>query len=82
MKSKKIKLTDIKKLYNHPSSVLFRSLELSTIYQLTKDITFKSPSVDIGCGGGFPCVPLAIFFPEVQFLAVDSIAKKLKVVDA
>lgn len=32
--------------------------------------------------GRFPCVPLAIFFPEVQFLAVDSIAKKLKVVDA
>lgn len=38
--------------------------------------------IDIGCGGGFPCVPLAIFFPDVQFLAVDSIGKKLKVVDA
>ncbi|MBP6145452.1 MAG: 16S rRNA (guanine(527)-N(7))-methyltransferase RsmG, partial [Sediminibacterium sp.] len=38
--------------------------------------------IDIGCGGGFPTVPLAIFFPEVKFYAVDSIAKKLKVVDA
>jgi 16S rRNA (guanine527-N7)-methyltransferase len=38
--------------------------------------------IDIGCGGGFPGVPLAIFFPEVQFHLVDSIAKKLKVVDA
>ncbi|MBV9987317.1 MAG: 16S rRNA (guanine(527)-N(7))-methyltransferase RsmG [Chitinophagaceae bacterium] len=38
--------------------------------------------IDIGCGGGFPGVPLAIFFPKVKFLLVDSIAKKLKVVEA
>lgn len=38
--------------------------------------------LDIGTGGGFPGVPLAIFFPDVQFILVDSIAKKLKVVDA
>lgn len=38
--------------------------------------------IDIGTGGGFPGIPLAIFFPEVKFLLVDSIAKKLKVVDA
>lgn len=38
--------------------------------------------IDIGTGGGFPGVPLAIFFPEVQFHLIDSIAKKLKVVDA
>lgn len=37
--------------------------------------------IDVGTGGGFPGVPLAIFFPEVQFHLVDSIAKKLKVVD-
>lgn len=37
--------------------------------------------IDIGTGGGFPGVPLAIFFPEVQLYLVDSIAKKLKVVD-
>jgi 16S rRNA (guanine527-N7)-methyltransferase len=36
--------------------------------------------VDIGCGGGFPSVPLAIMFPDVQFTAVDSIAKKITVV--
>jgi len=36
--------------------------------------------VDIGTGGGFPGIPLAIFFPEVQFTLVDSVAKKLKVV--
>ncbi|MDQ6814577.1 MAG: 16S rRNA (guanine(527)-N(7))-methyltransferase RsmG [Bacteroidota bacterium] len=37
--------------------------------------------IDIGTGGGFPGVPLAIFFPEVQFHLVDSIAKKLKVIN-
>ena len=35
---------------------------------------------DVGCGGGFPSVPLAIMFPGVRFTAVDSIAKKIKVV--
>ena len=36
--------------------------------------------IDIGCGGGFPSVPLAILFPETEFHAVDSINKKLTVV--
>ncbi|RXK87323.1 16S rRNA (guanine(527)-N(7))-methyltransferase RsmG [Filimonas effusa] len=38
--------------------------------------------IDIGTGGGFPGIPLAIFFPEVKFHLADSIAKKLKVVQA
>jgi 16S rRNA (guanine527-N7)-methyltransferase len=38
--------------------------------------------VDIGTGGGFPGVPLAIFFPEVKFHLVDSINKKLKIIEA
>ncbi len=37
--------------------------------------------MDIGSGGGFPGIPLAIFFPEVQFHLVDSINKKLKVIN-
>ena len=37
--------------------------------------------VDIGCGGGFPSVPLAIMFPEADFVGVDSIAKKIRVVE-
>ena len=36
--------------------------------------------LDVGTGGGFPGIPLAILYPECQFLLVDSIAKKLKVV--
>lgn len=38
--------------------------------------------VDIGTGGGFPAVPLAILFPDTRFTAVDSIAKKIRVVEA
>jgi 16S rRNA (guanine527-N7)-methyltransferase len=38
--------------------------------------------IDIGTGGGFPGIPLAIFFPDVRFHLVDSIGKKLKVVEA
>ncbi len=47
-------------------------------------IEFKDGAeiIDIGTGGGFPGVPLAIFYPNVKFHLVDSIGKKLKVVDA
>ena len=37
--------------------------------------------LDVGCGGGFPSVPLAIMFPSVQFTACDSIGKKIRVVE-
>ncbi len=37
--------------------------------------------LDVGCGGGFPSVPLAILFPEAHFTAVDSIRKKILVVE-
>ncbi|QNR25060.1 16S rRNA (guanine(527)-N(7))-methyltransferase RsmG [Croceimicrobium hydrocarbonivorans] len=37
--------------------------------------------LDIGTGGGFPGIPLAILYPQAQFHLVDSIAKKIKVVD-
>lgn len=40
---------------------------------------FNTSIVDVGTGGGFPGVPLAIFFPEVRFLLLDSIGKKVKV---
>jgi 16S rRNA (guanine527-N7)-methyltransferase len=38
--------------------------------------------LDIGTGGGFPGIPLAIFFPQTQFLLADSIGKKVKVAQA
>ncbi|WP_220392930.1 16S rRNA (guanine(527)-N(7))-methyltransferase RsmG [Chitinophaga lutea] len=46
------------------------------------DLTPGMQVIDLGTGGGFPGIPLAIFFPEVQFHLVDSIGKKIKVVEA
>ncbi len=50
---------------------------------IAKFIQFEEGSkiMDLGCGGGFPSVPLAIYFPGSRFHAVDSIGKKLKVID-
>ncbi len=51
---------------------------------IAKFIEFQSGAdiLDVGTGGGFPGIPLAILFPETNFHLVDSIGKKLKVVDA
>lgn len=50
---------------------------------IAKAITLPVGSniIDVGTGGGFPGIPLAIFFPEVKFHLVDSIGKKIKVVN-
>jgi len=50
---------------------------------IAKVLSFKAGSkiLDVGTGGGFPGIPLAIMFPEAQFHLVDSIAKKIMVVD-
>ncbi len=50
---------------------------------IAKFIRFNSGTkiLDVGTGGGFPGIPLAIFFPEVKFHLVDSIGKKIKVVN-
>jgi len=51
---------------------------------IVKMLSFKDGSslMDLGTGGGFPGIPLAIFFPNVQFHLVDSIGKKIKVAQA
>jgi len=46
-----------------------------------QDLT-KKKVLDVGTGGGFPGIPLAILFPDAQFTLVDSIGKKIKVVNA
>ena len=66
---------DIDQLYLHH---VLHSLSIATFVQFSK----ATKIIDIGCGGGFPGLPLAIFFPEASFLMVDSIGKKLKVIDA
>lgn len=49
---------------------------------LVSRISFKPDTrvLDLGCGGGFPGIPLAIFYPDVQFTLIDGTAKKIKVV--
>ncbi|MBS9768734.1 MAG: 16S rRNA (guanine(527)-N(7))-methyltransferase RsmG [Flavobacteriaceae bacterium] len=51
---------------------------------IAETIRFKEGTrvLDVGTGGGFPGVPLAILFPETAFLLVDSIGKKIKVANA
>lgn len=60
--------------------------EKHILHSLSIAAAFDFPAgveiVDIGTGGGFPGVPLAIFFPEVKFHLVDSIGKKLKIIEA
>ena len=50
---------------------------------IAKIVEFKEGTniLDIGTGGGFPGIPLAIMFPSVDFLLVDSVGKKIKVVN-
>ena len=50
---------------------------------IARVIRFKPGTavLDVGTGGGFPGIPLAIFFPETRFMLVDSIGKKIKVVN-
>ena len=51
---------------------------------IAKMISFKPKTkiLDVGTGGGFPGIPLAILFPECEFHLVDSVGKKIKVVNA
>ena len=51
---------------------------------IAKIVKFKAGSniLDVGTGGGFPGIPLAIFFPNTNFHLIDSIGKKIKVVQA
>jgi len=57
---------------------VLHSLSIAAVFDFPKGYEV----VDLGTGGGFPGIPLALFFPEVQFHLVDSINKKLKVVEA
>ena len=66
---------DIDSLYEKH---VLHSLSIAAAFHLPDGLQI----VDIGTGGGFPGVPLAIFFPNIQFHLVDSIGKKLKIIEA
>lgn len=66
---------DIDNLYLHH---VVHSLGIAKII----DFEAGTQILDLGTGGGFPGIPLAILFPEVEFFLVDSIGKKVKVTQA
>ncbi|WP_299677003.1 16S rRNA (guanine(527)-N(7))-methyltransferase RsmG [uncultured Dokdonia sp.] len=84
------KLKDLYKDWNLKINVVSRK-DIDEIYLrhvlhslgIAKVMEFQEGArvLDVGTGGGFPGVPLAILFPETQFHLVDSIGKKIKVVD-
>ena len=76
--NEKINVVSRKNFQNFYIHHVLHSLAIAKYVQFKKGTTV----LDIGTGGGFPTIPLAILFPEVEFLAVDSIKKKITVVDA
>jgi len=66
---------DMEHFYEHH---VLHSLAIATQFEFKPGMQV----LDLGCGGGFPGIPLAIFFPGTHFHLVDSINKKLKVVTA
>ena len=65
---------DMDKFYEHH---VLHSLAIARVIRFTAG----SRVLDVGTGGGFPGIPLAIMFPDSEFVLVDSIGKKIKVVE-
>ncbi|MXS72796.1 16S rRNA (guanine(527)-N(7))-methyltransferase RsmG [Flavobacteriaceae bacterium W22] len=84
------KLEDLYKEWNEKINVISRK-DTDSLYEkhvlhslgIAKVMEFASGTkvLDIGTGGGFPGIPLAILFPETQFTLIDSIGKKITVVN-
>ncbi|GHT63870.1 ribosomal RNA small subunit methyltransferase G [Bacteroidia bacterium] len=73
----KINLISRKDIENLYEKHILHSLGIAKVIRFTGGSTL----LDAGTGGGFPGIPLAILFPEVRFLLIDSIGKKIRVAE-
>lgn len=83
------RMFDVYKSWNEKINVISRK-DIDNLYlkhvlhslAIAKVLRFAEGDVvmDLGCGGGFPGIPLAVMFPEVKFKMVDSVGKKITVV--
>ena len=75
--NKRINLVSRKDINNFHEKHILHSLSIAKFIKFKKNTIV----VDFGTGGGLPGIPLAIFFPDVKFILVDSIKKKITVVE-
>ena len=76
--NEKINVISRKDMDNFYLHHVLHSLAIATKFEFKAGMDV----MDLGCGGGFPGVPLAIMFPDAAFHMVDSVGKKLKVINA
>jgi len=84
------RMAEVYRIWNEQINVISRK-DIGEIYirhilhslSIARLIKFKPGTkvIDVGCGGGFPGIPLAVLLPEVSFTLIDSIGKKIKVVN-